>query len=66
MPYHSAAMFLKLACPKCARPFPLTEEDAASLYPQVWCFSCGTKIPLPLDGAQYLALVNKIDRDRKL
>ncbi len=65
MAYHSL-VFMNPACPKCRKTFPLTEEDAASFYPHVFCLACGTKIPLPLTPDQHLALVRKNDRDRRL
>ena len=63
--YHSP-VFMKLACPKCQKAFPLTEDDAVLFYPRVFCLACGTAIPLPLSVDQHLALARKNDRDRKL
>lgn len=57
---------MKLVCPTCKKTFPLTEDDAAFFWPQVFCLSCATKIPVPLTREQHLALAAKNDRDRRL
>ena len=59
-------MYLKLTCPKCQKPWVLSEDDAASFYPQVWCLACGTRIPIPLKSDEHLKLVHNNDRDRRV
>ena len=57
---------MKLTCPKCQKPWILSEDDVVSFYPQVWCLACGAKIEIPVDRQEYLKLVHARDRDRRV
>lgn len=59
-------MHLELACDKCGRKFPLSEEDVIRFWPRVFCLSCAAKIDIPIDKNQHLALMKKRDPDRRL
>jgi hypothetical protein len=59
-------MHTKLTCPKCSKPWILSEDDVVSFYPAVWCLGCSAKIPIPIEKEKYLELVKKHDRDRRV
>jgi len=57
---------VRLTCPKCQKPWILSEDDVVSFYPQVWCLACGAKVEIPIGREQYLKLVHTKDRDRRI
>jgi hypothetical protein len=57
---------MKLECPKCRKPWLLSEDDAAFFYPRVFCLACGAKIDIPMEPVEHLKLLKKRDRDRRV
>ncbi len=57
---------MMIACGKCGRKHPLTDEDVAFFHPRFFCLSCGTKLPFEIDEKKLAALRGDNDRNRLL
>lgn len=56
---------ITLTCPKCAKPHPLSDDDAYNFYPRFFCLACGTKMEIPLKPEDLLRESRNPDRDRR-